>query len=194
MDNIIEFNASESKTIKMRLPCKKESIKSFMNTSVVYFCGSEKYDLYVNDFISEAIKSLNNALDKALNNELQIKSEYIEKGIGYHHNIYSHELWAKDDLNIQDPAEAFIIWSTPSHIGIETYIYNIQNEIHIEISPIYKWNSDYPENENEFETFDDFINKYKVIDTIKINKEVALKWKESCSEVLKITFSNDKTE
>jgi hypothetical protein len=132
MMNSIELEVSKTQSIQIYLPCKKEYIKSFDNVSIRYLKEQLKFDLYFNDFASEAIKSLRNLLNKALNSELQIQSEYIDKGIGYYHNIYSHKLWTDDDLSIIDPAENFILWSTPSHIGIETYIYNIQDKIYIE--------------------------------------------------------------
>lgn len=194
MSNVIELEFSKSQAIQIYLPCEREKINSFVNVSIKYKKDNIDYDLFINDFISEAIKSLNSLLNKALNSELQIKSEYVERGIGYYHNIYSHELWTTDKLDIDDPAENFLIWSTPSHVGIETYIYNIQDEIYIEISPIYKWNSDYPDDEREYETFEDFISQHQIIGIININREVALQWQKKCFEVLEIAESNDRND
>lgn len=192
MSNIIDLEFFNSQALQIYLPCEEEDINSFVNVSIKYINGSIEYDLFVNDFITEALKSLNYSLTKALNFELQIKSDYIEKGIGYYHNIYSHELWTNDDLDIDDPAENFLVGSTPSEIGIETYIYNIQDEIFLEISPIYKWNSDYPDDEKEYQTFDEYIKQHQIIDLIKIKQETALQWQKRCLEILEISISNDR--
>ncbi|MEI4803853.1 hypothetical protein WAZ07_21995 [Bacillus sp. FJAT-51639] len=192
MCNIIELEFSKAQVIQIHLPCEIKNVKSFDNVSIKYIKGSIEYDLFVNDFISEAIKTLNYFLNKALHFELKIKGEYKEKGIGYYHNIYSHELWTNDDLDIIDPAEDFLVWSTPSHIGIETYMYNFQDKIYIEVSPVYKWNSDYPDDEKEYETFEKFINQYQVIDVINVNRDILLQWQKICLEILEIAALNDR--
>jgi len=67
-------------------------------------------------------------LEEALNFKLQIQNKYLDKGIGYYHNIYYNKLWTTNDSSLTDPGEDFILWSTPTHIGIETFIYNVQNK------------------------------------------------------------------
>jgi len=62
----------------------------------------------------------------------------------------------------------------------------------IEISPIYKWNCDYPENESEYETFDNFLNNYKPIDIVSIDRSVAERWLDFCCDMIKIFKENDK--
>jgi len=59
-------------------------------------------------------------LEEALNFKLQIQNKYLDKGIGYYHNIYYNKLWTTNDSSLTDPGEDFILWSTPTHIGIET--------------------------------------------------------------------------
>lgn len=190
MSNIIEICLSKSHSILINLPCEKEHINLFSNISIKYIKGDAQYDLYINDYFSVAIKSLFNVIGKAIKSELQIASEYIEKGIGYYHNNYSHKLWASDNLDIDDPSDNFILWSTPSNIGIETYIYNIKNEIFIEISPIYKWNSEYPECEKEYETFEEFIKKHCPIEIINIDRNIALQLQKDCEYLLNIATIN----
>jgi len=52
-----------------------------------------------------------------------IQNEYINKGIGYYYNIYVNKLWTTDAQSLVDPSQNFSLWSTPTHIGIETFIY-----------------------------------------------------------------------
>ena len=174
------------------MPCKKEDIKPFDIVSIEYIKEQIEYDLYVDDFATEAITSLKNQLKKALNFELHIQNEYINKGIGYYYNIYVNKLWTTDAQSLVDPSQNFSLWSTPTHIGIETFMYNIDDKIYIEISPIYKWNCDYPENESEYETFDNFLNNYKPIDIVSIDRSVAERWLDFCCDMIKIFKENDK--
>ncbi|GAE90687.1 hypothetical protein [Acetivibrio straminisolvens] len=190
--HLIDLEISKIQSIRIYLPCKKEDIKPFDIVSIEYIKEQIEYDLYVDDFATEAITSLKNQLKKALNFELQIQNEYINKGIGYYYNIYVNKLWTTDAQSLVDPSRNFSLWSTPTHIGIETIIYNVQNKIYIEISPIYKWNCDYPDDEKEYETFDDFLNNYRPIGIVAIDKSAAIKWLETCNEIIEIFKANDK--
>ncbi|UWV46608.1 MULTISPECIES: hypothetical protein [Acetivibrio] len=196
MIDLIKLEITRTKFIKIYLPCEKKNIKPFDIISIKYLKDQIEYDLYVDDFATEAIQILKNLLKKALNFDLQIQRKYIDKGIGYYYNIYANELWTTDDENViqslVDPSQNFSLWSTPTHIGIETFMYNIDDKIYIEISPIYKWNCDYPENESEYETFDNFLNNYKPIDIVSIDRSVAERWLDFCCDMIKIFKENDK--
>jgi len=50
-----------------------------------------------------------------LNLELQIKSEYINKGIGYYYNIYSNELSTTYDLSLVDPGKFYSLGNSKSY-------------------------------------------------------------------------------
>jgi len=196
MMNLVELEISKTQAIKIYLPCQKEDVGSFDIISVKYFREQMEYDLYVNDFAAEAIISLKNMLEEALNFKLQIQNKYLDKGIGYYHNIYYNKLWTTNDSSLTDPGEDFILWSTPTHIGIETFIYNVQNKIYIEICPIYKWNGscseDEDENKDEYVPFEVFLSNYKPIDIIVIDKSVAEKWFKLCCEMIEVFEANDK--
>ncbi|RRJ65500.1 hypothetical protein EHV15_23210 [Paenibacillus oralis] len=139
MVNTIRLDISKSQAILLYLPCEKKDIVPTTDVFMKYWRGgSIEYDLFVSDFINEAVKQLYNLLARTMNNELQLNKDFVDQGVGYFHNIYAHELWTNDNLDIDDPAEEFLVWSTPTEVGIESYIYNIDDEIYLEISPIYK--------------------------------------------------------
>lgn len=193
MVNTIRLNISKSQAILLYLPCEKKDIVPTTDVFLKYWRGgSVEYDLFVNDFINEAVKQLYNLLTRAMNNELQLNKEFVDKGVGYYHNIYLHELFTTDNKDIDDPAEKIIVWSTPTEVGIETYIYNIDGEIYLEISPFYKWDSDYPDDENEYQTFEEYINQHQMIDLIHIRREVAVQWQKILHELIEIAHSNER--
>jgi len=178
------------------LPCKKEDMESFDYVTVKYLKEQIEYTLYDDDFATEAIQTFKNSLEQALNFKMQIQSEYINKGIGYYYNIYTNKLRTTCDRSLVDPAKNFIVWSTPSYIGIETFIYNVRDKIYIEISPLYKWHDGYPEdedeNKDEYVPFDDFLNNYKPIDIVSIDRSVAERWLDFCCDMIEIFKENDK--
>ncbi|GIO84679.1 hypothetical protein J25TS5_16110 [Paenibacillus faecis] len=193
MVNTIRLDISKSQAILLYLPCEKKDIVPTTDVFLKYWrAGNVEYDLFVNDFINEAVKQLYNLLTRAMNNELQLNKEFVDKGVGYYHNIYLHELFTTDNKDIDDPAEKIIVWSTPTEVGIETYIYNIDGEIYLEISPFYKWDSDYPDDENEYQTFEEYINQHQTIDLIHIRRNVAVQWQKILRELIEIAHSNER--
>ncbi|MCA1294988.1 hypothetical protein LBW89_18405 [Paenibacillus sp. alder61] len=193
MVDTIRLDISKSQAILLYLPCEKKDIVPTTDVFLKYWRGGNvEYDLFVNDFINEAVKQLYNLLTRAMNNELQLNKEFVDKGVGYYHNIYLHELFTTDNRDIYDPAEKIIVWSTPTEVGIETYIYNIDGEIYLEISPFYKWDSDYPDDEDEYQTFEEYINQHQMIDLIHIRRDVAVQWQKILHELIEIAHSNER--
>jgi len=188
----IRLEVSKSQEILIYLPCEKQDVVFLTDVSLKYWRdGKMICDLFVHDFFIEAVRQLYNLLTEALNNELQLNKGLVEKGVGYYHNIYAHELWTNDHINIKDPADEFFVWSTPTEIGIETYIYNVDSEIYLEISPLYKWNSDYPEDEAEYQTFEEYIHQHQMIDLIHIERDTAIQLHEKLHELIQIAQTNE---
>ncbi|WP_334077027.1 hypothetical protein [Paenibacillus sanfengchensis] len=192
MLHTIRLEISKSQEILLYLPCEKQDVVFLTDVSLKYWRdGKMICDLFVHDFFIEAVKQLYNLLTKALNNELQLKSDFVEKGIGFYHNIYMHELWTTDNSDRSDPAEEFLLWSSHTEVSNETFIYNIEDKIYLEISPFYKWDSDYPDDETEYQTFEEYVLQYQMIDLIHIEQDTAKQWQKILHELLKITQTNE---
>ena len=188
----IRLEVSDSQVILLYLPCDKKDIVLLTDVSLTYWRdGKRVCDVFVRDYLNEAVKQLYHLLTEALNNELQLDDDFVEKGIGYFHNIYVHELWTNDDINQSDPADEFFVWSTSTEVGTETYIYNVDNEIYLEICPLYKWNCDYPDDEDEYQTFEEFLHHYQMIDLIHIERGTALQLQKILHELLEIAQANE---
>lgn len=96
------------------------------------------------------------------------------------------------DVFVRDfPADEFFVWSTPTEVGTETYIYNVDNEIYLEICPLYKWNCDSPDDEDEYQTFEEFLHDYQMIDLIHIERDTALQCQKKLHELLEIAQANE---
>jgi len=67
---------------------------------------------------------------------------------------------------------------------------------HKSICPLYKWHDGYPEdedeNKDEYVPFDDFLNNYKPIDIVSIDRSVAERWLDFCCDMIEIFKENDK--
>lgn len=193
MLHTIRLEISKSQEILLYLPCEKQDVVFLTDVSLKYWRdGKIICDLFVHDFFIEAVKQLYKLLTKALNNELQLKRDFVEKGIGFYHNIYMHELWTTDNnLDRSDPAENFLLWSAHTEVSNETFIYNNEDKIYLEISPFYKWDSDYPDDETEYQTFEEYVHQYQMIDLIHIKQDTAKQWQKILHELLQIAQTNE---
>lgn len=192
MLHTIRLEISKSQEIILYLPCDKKEVVLLTDVSLNYWRdGKRVCDLFVHDFFNEAVKQLYNLLTKALNNELQLKRDFVEKGIGFYHNVYMHELWTTDTLDRSDPAEEFLLWSAHTEVSNETFIYNIEDKIYFEISPFYRWDSDYPDDETEYQTFEEYVHQYQMIDLIHIEQDKARQWQKILHELLQIAQTNE---
>lgn len=175
--------------------------------TIEYLKEQTEYILYYKDLSGAAIISLKELLEKALNFKLQIENEYKDKGIGYYHSIYTNNIYANKlqtagSQDLIDPTKDFLVWSTLGPTSIGTFIYNDQDKIYIEISPLYEWFNhifddileEYNEVKDEDASFDDFLNNYKPIDIVAIDRKVAEKWLEFCCEMIEILKANDKKQ
>jgi len=173
---------------KFQKHCKKEDLDFFDCVTIEYLKEQTEYILYYKDLSGAAIISLKELLEKALNFKLQIENEYKDKGIGYYHSIYTNNIYANK------------LQTAGTSIG--TFIYNDQDKIYIEISPLYEWFNhifddileEYNEVKDEDASFDDFLNNYKPIDIVAIDRKVAEKWLEFCCEMIEILKANDKKQ
>ena len=198
--DIIEFKITDSKSIRIHLPVKKIDITAFDYIIIYYIENNNILIIWEFDYIVAGIRQMHASLSEALNENLNVFNQYreydkyIDYGLGYYDNICSNKLWTKQKLENKYPLYYFGLWSTSYRIGINTFMYNLNGDIYLEIAPFYKWNSDEPETEEElreYTTFEEFMKNYKPIDIIKINRKTALKWKDQCKEILDIIAKNE---
>ncbi len=84
----------------------------------------------------------------------------------------------------------YLIWESLDQY--DTWIYNKNNEIFLEITPIYKWHYKDPEKEDkDYLTYEDFKKIYKPTLITKIEKETAKQWINEIDELIEIIKIND---
>lgn len=130
----------------------------------------------------EGIKTFWTALNRAIESNLQISNLEEYKSIGFLWNKYCNELNTENQA-INDLTLSYCLWSTNSTIGTDTWIYNIDSKIFIEVSQTYRWHFDDPVGLNHI-TYDQFIAEYKPIDVLEIDNSTAKEWLKICEEIL----------
>lgn len=168
---------SNEQYIEILLNSDENEIYNFDVITIIFHQNCKTFVLF-EDFICEGLKSLHNALEKALHGKLQLDDVLKEKGIGYTFNNICFDMDSALDEDLEDVTSKYSVWSTTSKYSYETWVYNIGEKIYFEISPTYKWFHIDPKESEEYVEFTQFINNYKVLSIFSIEMNVAKRWLE----------------
>lgn len=157
-----------------------EILELYSEVEIKATFATEEYIVY-KDFLIEALRTLKTVLIKAVELKLQVPSKYLEKGMGFIWNEYCCKLNLGDE-DIDDLTSQYHLWSTESTNGVETWIFNKDEKIIVEITPTFNWYEQ--EGESIEQDYLKFINNYKNITCFELSKESALEWIKICDELL----------
>lgn len=133
-----------------------------------------------NDSSLECIKILKRMLEKALNNELEISSEFDDVSIGKWWNDYT-DSYVDDEIETEDLAQRFWLWSTRY---VQTWLFNRNSKIYLEISLSYPWHFVEPRENEDFISYHEFIRSFQPIIIFEILSEQAIIIIDKCSRIL----------
>lgn len=136
--------------------------------------------LLVHDSANEVLTVLQSFLMRVLEGNLYLPQHVdCSKGIGYYWNEWANNLPEQGDYE-PDYAEDFWLWSTKE---IATWLYSTSEETYLEISPVYRWHFEDPEQGVDV-SYNDFINNYKTIARLVISHDRLLEWKLQCEDLI----------
>lgn len=186
MSNWITFPITNTEKIEVKRFSDDEEISRYEEVSIIYESRNKEYLLYVDDFISEALSVLQKLLQKAIDGELELHNSLIEKGIGL---LSNDNLQSMPELVMIEEREGevwvgdkYLLWDSMDY---QTWIYNLNGEVTIEITPTYKWHFDEPgEEDDEYVSYEEFRKNYKTCFAKTISKDIAESWLNNCNDVL----------
>lgn len=94
--------------------------------------------------------------------------------------VLHEDCWSSDE----NPLEKFWLWSTPSSNGIQTWMYNINDNICFECSPNYSWHFTEPKVTDEYHSFESFIENFGIVKRFNIDVDKAKLWLYKYEEIL----------
>lgn len=189
----ITFKLNSNQSIKFILPCKKEEV--FLTDEInINFCNDKIiYSIYEHDCISYSLRKFINSLKDAINTQLQLH-ESIQQNIGFLWHNYLHSDGGSKFVEIEYEGQTFwigeryLLWTTKK---INTWLYNKNEKIILELTPSYPWHFADPEDVGtEYFTFAHFINEYKSILIVEIDKCIAINWLAQAEELLELSIKN----
>lgn len=111
-------------------------------------------------------------------NKLSLPEQIPPFKVGLVHNYLKHAYWTAqtEEEQAQYDYSGLHNYSLCWIPGIQTWIYNVNNSIALEIAPSYEWDMFNPENNQVIPTFETFISLYKPFAIHIIQKEEAQEW------------------
>jgi len=188
MNVIQSFKIDENVFIEILVPSPEDKSNYFYRTSEKL----HKFDvvtvsLKINgtetvlsiDAINEILAPLSGDLELALNNKIILPTNIKIGDLGSVFNINTyHE--SLDSINFSQ----FWLWSSR---GVQSWLYNRDGKLYLEIAPSYPWLYVDPTEEEKLDAyipFDQFMKTYKPILVVEIDRSIAQKWLNSCRRIL----------
>ncbi|NEN80967.1 hypothetical protein [Paenibacillus elgii] len=131
---------------------KKPITNKFDNVTVVFQDNQDKKYVF-EDVIQEAIITLYNGIK----NPVELTSELEVGNLGQAWNIWTNNLSDMAEDDEEDIFRNYWMWSTREH---QTWIYQKNEKLYIEISPSYKWHYIEPAEDEQVISFSEFLEHY----------------------------------
>lgn len=148
-----------------------KNILPYDDLIIKYTKNQKKWILY-HDFMIEGFRVIQRKFPQLLTDSLELDSMLFNQGIGYRWNQISHEI-AEGNFDVENSTGSFMLWSMNAREGVASWVYNLNGEIFLEITPYYPWNYDEPDDEDDYITFQQFQKEYRKIDCIRLTKNMA---------------------
>lgn len=162
---------------------KSNGLHVFDEVKVHYIKNGKAADL-ISDNVQYIVDSFSNSLEMAHNNELSLDQSLIVGKVGY---FFSEKKYIdtreyNESEKKKDIFSQYWIWSSSNNI--QTWIYNVNHKIYLEISMTYPWLFSDPQEDELYISFDEYKNNYKPILIIELQKFLVKKWLQQCQDLL----------
>ncbi|THF72631.1 hypothetical protein [Cohnella fermenti] len=125
----------------------------FDDVTVTFWDNSEEKCVF-EDVIQEAITTLYNGIKS----QVELTSEFEVGNLGRAWNIWTNNLSEMVEDDEEDIFRSYWIWSTREY---QTWLYQKNGNLYIEISPSYKWHYVEPAVDEQITSFNEFLEHYR---------------------------------
>lgn len=193
--NLVEkFELEASIVIEILVPTLKDKCNRYykpvtplhmFDEVTVIFKNKESEIVVAADDVKEILTSFKGSLKEALNDAIELP-DYVNVGeLGKYYNEETF-IQTVNDTPHKIKYSHFWLWSAK---GCQTWLYNKNECIYLEIVPSYPWlNSDLEKKklDKNFMSFDNFIETYQPLFVGEISKEITKKWIVQCDTILNL--------
>ena len=133
------------------------------------------------DIVQHIISSFSIALEKALNNNLQLDTPFALGKLGYCFSETVH-MNVEENGKGSDIFTKYWVWSSPNNV--QTWLYNKDDKTYLEISETYPWLFSDPAEDEDAIFFDEYAKNYKPIVLVELQKSLIQEWIQQSHDFL----------
>lgn len=154
-----------------------ESLHICDQITIVFQKGDTQIELAKNmlDILFEVFKE---TLNKVINNQLILPKEYEVGKVGYAFNI------CVENENENDGCFYSIPSAFCNNETTKTWLYNKDNKIYLEISPLYPWLYREPRSCEKYVSFEEYIKTYSPFAVYEISSKKTIEWLAQCNLIV----------
>lgn len=139
--------------------------------TILYHAEDESLTLSTENAL-HTMRSIKSVLEKAYFNGLPLQDASLAYNFGYRWNMHLHNYYNKKELIFKD----FFAHTLFSTREIQTFIYNLKDDIIMEIAPAYPWLGLKKKRCERFYTFDRFLSEYEPIAIHVLDDDLVQRW------------------
>jgi len=136
------------------------------------------------DIIREVLLKMTTMLEQSLQDKLVLPNKIKKGELGKSWNIDTYSL-LKNKIEEYEKDDVFEQHWLYSYKQIQTWIYNCDSEICVEVSPSYEWFFKESGEHVDHLDFEAFLVSYKPLAFFCIDKKTAAGWKKQCDSLVK---------
>ncbi|OTN87644.1 hypothetical protein A5819_000090 [Enterococcus sp. 7E2_DIV0204] len=182
MKLISTFKFSKTAFLSMYIVENAEQLSYFSEVEI-YYTNLELQLLLFKDYLGEGIKTLQTILQKTLNQELYINEKLLLNGLGYEYMIYLKNI-SDDNFTVEDNTAQYLLWETVTSYDKSncSWLYNKNDAVIFEVTPLYKY---FYEENVEINSFDTFLEKYESYAVEFLTIDQCKKWLNKLNYLIK---------
>jgi hypothetical protein len=189
MRTLIAFQISESQQIHIAINeqhkiniygYETNGLHIFDEVKAEYIHGDKAVTL-TTDIVQEVVVTFCTSLEMALKNELPLDEFLVAGKVGY---FFSKKTYMATDRSEkkEDFFSQYWVWSSSNNI--QTWLYNVDNKIYLEISPTYSWLFLDHQGDDHYISFDEYMNDYEPIALVELQESLIRLWIDECHILL----------
>ncbi len=192
MDSKITFPITDKIFIEILIPGNETELYRYDEVTIKLKLIDKEITIYADDFVIEALRSLDGILEKVIKGKLVLHPSISEIGYRYNEALNDSPNLVYENFEGRKwwVGENYLLWSTNSKYSKTTWMYNKNGDVYLEITPNYKWIFDEPNGDEKFIEYEEFMKKYKADFVFKLNNDLLVQWKKRCEKLLKIIDKN----
>jgi len=183
------FRINEQQYLELINHCPEKNHFYRFDECELSFVNTEEKFIIFQDVLMDCIDMFKFLLPKSLKDAL-ILPESIKLDIGFLWNEYLNE---PSNTNLEMVAVEnsrewiglrYLLWSPGKKINVATWLYNKNDTIYLEITPVYPWHFRDAEQDEKFIPYDEWIKNYKPLIISEITKDTTEQWLSKTEKII----------